>query len=169
MLFRSKDWDPDYGLWHLGRPLSGAIAGLMTVILLSAAGATTQLGNPAAVLAIAFIFGTQERRFFNFLYEVARLIVTVPDDTQKALSLTGIEPASAPTGDVVIVKGAGIDTGATVKLGGAPLTKQRIAADGTSVAGEVPVRPAGADLVDVTVTNGTGTSFTLPNAFTFSS
>ncbi len=31
---KAGGWDDGFSLWHLGRPLSGAIAGLVTVVLL---------------------------------------------------------------------------------------------------------------------------------------
>jgi hypothetical protein len=89
----SEAWDPSFNLWHLGRPVSGAIAGLMTVVLLMAvsSGKDSALSTPV-VYASAFIFGTQERRFFNFLYEVARLIVQVPEEAKTGFVLSDIQP-----------------------------------------------------------------------------
>jgi hypothetical protein len=81
----SDPWDPSYNLWHLGRPASGAIAGLVTVVLLKVVN-NGDLVRPV-VFAAAFIFGTQERRFFNFLYEIARLIVQVPQENSSAPSV----------------------------------------------------------------------------------
>ncbi len=162
-------WDPGFDLWHIGRPFSGGVAGLVTVILLDVvAGSANKPANAQVVYAAAFIFGTQERRFFGFLFEAARLIVQVPgDESSSGLKLTGVQPAEAATGAVVIVKGQGIGADATVKLGSGVLEKLTIASDGSFAAGLVPPRQMGADTVDVVVANANGTSFVLPGKFKY--
>ncbi len=161
-------WNASFNLWHIGRPISGAIAGLMTVVLLQVAnGSTGQLSEPV-VFAAAFIFGTQERRFFNFLYEVARLVVQVPEESKAAnLRISGIQPSEGNAGDVVVITGQGIDRNAVVKLGSAAIDKLAVSAEGTSAAGLIPARPMGADTVDVVVANSSGASFVLPNGFKY--
>lgn len=182
-----QGWNPDFLLWHLGRPISGAVAGVITVVLLyvlngSVTGAATNAAGaagdaaqgvaanghapaPLIVYATAFIFGTQERRFFGLLSEVARLIVHTPaDSASPALELTGIRPAEADTGAVVVVEGHAIDPKATIKLGADALTSVTVASDGNSAAGIVPAHAAGT--LDVTVTNPNGTSFVLTGRFT---
>ena len=62
--YHGDAWDPAYNLWHLGRPISGAIAGLMTVVLLSVVD-KNGLSKPA-VYAAAFIFGNKELKIFQF-------------------------------------------------------------------------------------------------------
>jgi uncharacterized membrane protein YgcG len=71
-------WENRWVLWHLGRPFSGLLAGVVTYALLKA---VFPSGHPAAsvVLAAAFILGTQENRFFEFLNQVGAVIVAVPD------------------------------------------------------------------------------------------
>jgi hypothetical protein len=161
-------WDRSFNLWHFGRPVSGAVAGLMTVVLLS-----TTISDPSklttpVVFSAAFIFGTQERRFFNLLYEVARLIVQVPDDVKSAgLRVTDIQPSEGSAGGVVVITGQGIEPGVTVKLGSAAVEKLTIAGDGTSAAGLIPIRPMSADTVDVVVANTNGASFVLANKFKY--
>ena len=163
-------WDTSFNLWHLGRPVSGAVAGLMTVVLLqvvNANGSDAMLNAPV-VFATAFIFGTQERRFFNFLYEVARLIVQVPEESKTAsLRITGIQPSEGSSGGVVVISGQGIERNASAKLGAAAIEKLTVSADGTSAAGIIPGRPIGADTVDVTVANSSGASFVLPDKFKY--
>jgi hypothetical protein len=155
-------WDRSYNLWHLGRPASGAIAGLMTIVLLQIVNSSPP--SAPVVYAGAFIFGTQERRFFNFLYEVARLIVQVPEEAKSGFALVDIQP---PEGSAVVVTGHGFEPTATVKLGAAAVEKLVVSNDGTTAAGIVPARPPGADSVDVSVVNSGGKSATLPAKFKF--
>ncbi len=159
-------WDRSYNLWHLGRPVSGAIAGLMTVVLLKAINANGELTRPV-VYAAAFIFGTQERRFFNFLYEVARLIVQVPEEAKAGLQVTAIEPAEGSAGAVIVITGQGINSGATVKLGDSLVEKLVVSGDGTTAAGIIPTRPAGPGVVDVVVANSADKNVVLTRRFKF--
>jgi hypothetical protein len=159
-------WDGAYDLWHLGRPISGAAAGLMTVVLLKVLNSTDPQ-QPVAYAA-AFIFGTQEKRFFNFLYEVAKLIVQVPDEAKTTgLGLTGIQPSTGSAGDLFVISGHGIDPKATVKLGTADVVKPIISTDGTTVAGVIPAGPAAGGAVDVIVTNAVDKSATLAGKFSY--
>lgn len=160
-----NEWDDSYNLWHLGRPLSGAVAGGITYLLLRAVNQTDDLTEPV-VYAAAFILGTQERRFFNFLFEAARLIVSVPDEAKPpGFRLGAIQPAQGAAGDTVLVHGHGFAPGLTVTIGGTSLTQIVVAADGTTAAGVLPAHAAGA--VDVSTTNPTGESATLHSAFTY--
>ncbi len=128
--------------------------------------------NPTAtpsepvVYAIAFIFGTQERRFFNFLFEVAALVVRVPNEDQKTgLKGTDIQPAEGREGTLVLIGGQGFAQGATVMIGGNPLANVVVGKDGTSIVGNAPAGAAGA--VDVTIANPTGERVVLPGKFTY--
>lgn len=164
----AKGWDRSFDLWHIGRPFSGAIAGMMTVVLLSAVNTNSHHLTRPVVYAAAFIFGTQERRFFHFLYEVARLIVQVPEEVKnKGLRLTDILPAEGPPGRLVLVTGQGLTPDVKLKLGAAVAEKLTVSADGTSAAAVIPQRPLGADVVDVVIVDSTGVSFTLPTKFKF--
>ena len=72
----AETWDNRWVVWHIGRPFSGMLAGIVTLLLLKAVSSGTP--REAVVLAAAFILGTQERRFFEFLKEVGGVIVAVP-------------------------------------------------------------------------------------------
>jgi len=158
-------WDDGFSLWHFGRPLSGAIAGLVTVVLLSAINPGNNLSEPV-VYAAAFIFGTQEKRFFNFLYEVARLVVQVPNEQAAGgLQVVDVQPPEGKSGTVLMIKGQGFEPGVTVKIGAAGLEMVTVTKDGTALAGLVPAGPAGA--ADVTVTNPGGTSIVLAGKFKY--
>jgi hypothetical protein len=161
----SDGWDHSYNLWHLGRPVSGAVAGLMTVVLLMVVN-SNDLSRPV-VFAAAFIFGTQERRFFNFLYEVARLVVQVPEEQKTGLRITDVQPAEGPSGAVIVIIGQGIDPNATVKLGSIAVEKLVVSNDATTAAGVIPNRPLGTDEVELVVTNPNGTSVSFPRKFKF--
>jgi hypothetical protein len=163
----SEPWDPSYNLWHLGRPVSGAIAGLMTVVLLMAVSSGKEGLSTPVVYASAFIFGTQERRFFNFLYEVARLIVQVPEEAKTAFVLSDIQPPEGGAGSVIVITGTGIEPTATAKLGTVAVDKLVVSSDGTSAAGIVPALPADTGTVDVSITNSAGKSSTLAGRFKF--
>ena len=81
-----SDWGPEevlwggrWPLWYVGRPFSGLIVGIMTFVLLRA---IYPSGTPSVPTfeAAAFILGTQEARFFNFLAKVGELILSVPEN-----------------------------------------------------------------------------------------
>jgi len=159
------DWDDCFNLWHIGRPVSGALTGLITLVLLMAVNPTATPAEPV-VYAIAFIFGTQERRFFNFLSEVAALVVRVPnEDQQVGLKGVDIQPAEGKVGDLVLITGRGFAQGATVTVGNNKLEKVIVAKDGTTIVGTIPSGTAGA--VDVTVANPSGERVVLPGKFTY--
>jgi len=133
-----REWQDAYNLWHYGRPISGAIAGGVILLLLKAVGGD-ELSWPVA-LATAFIIGTQERRFFNFLYEVARLLVQVPGDPQdEAISVMEIHPDRGPRGTELRILGKGFDPAATVWVGSSKLERVVVTRDGTSITGSMPV------------------------------
>ncbi len=162
---RSISGTNSYNLWHFGRPLSGAVAGGITYLLLRAVNQTGDLTEPV-VYAAAVILGTQERRFFNFLSAVARLIVQVPDETKSsAFQLSAIQPTQGTAGETVLLRGHSFAPGLNVTIGGAPLGEVIIAADGTALAGVLPGHDAGA--VDVSATNASGEGATLHGAFTY--
>jgi len=158
-------WDDCFDLWHIGRPISGGLTGLITLVLLLAV--NTSAPNEPVVYAIAFIFGTQERRFFNFLSEVAALVVRVPNDDPNAagLKITDIQPAQGKQGDAVRITGQNFAQGATVTIGTNPLANAVVAQDGTSIAGNVPAGAPG--VVDVTVVNPNGDRAVLKGKFTY--
>jgi len=162
---KAGGWDNGFSLWHFGRPLSGAIAGLVTVVLLSAINPGSDLNGPV-VYSAAFIFGTQEKRFFNFLYEVARLVVQVPNEQAGGgLQVVDVQPPEGKSGTILMIKGRGFDPGVTVKVGAAGLGIVTVAKDGTALAGVVPDGPAGP--ADVTVANPGATSIVLPGKFKY--
>jgi hypothetical protein len=159
----SSGWSDDFDLWHFGRPVSGAITGVITFVLLHVINPSADPSAPV-LYAAAFILGTQEARFFNFLYEVGRIIVQVPEQKTTGLKVTDVQPSEGKAGDVLVVVGQGFVPGVTVTLGGPALTGISVASDGAAVAGIIP---AGAGKVDLVVTNPDGATVTLHNRFTY--
>lgn len=146
------DWQDRYNLWHIGRPVSAGVAGGMTYLLLSIVSAT-QPTQPA-VLAAAFILGTQDRRFFNFLGAVARLVVQVPgEDQQVAMDVTEVHPSQGTPGKKITILGQGFDSGAAVFVGGVRLADVAVSRDGATITGTLP---AGTGSADILVANPDG-------------
>ena len=83
-----------------------------------------------------------------------------------AVIATGISPAFGPAagGSAVSVSGSGFLSGATVTLGGTPLTGVTVAGDG-SITGTTGAHAGGA--VDVVVTNSNGTQATLAGGYSY--
>jgi hypothetical protein len=168
--YGSDAWQARFTLWHLGRPFSGAIAGGVTYLLLLAVSGSTP--SVPVVMAAAFILGTQEKRFFQFLSEVARLVVQVPgESTEKPLAVKEIRPLAAPTGSALTILGEGFDPGVQVMFKDRKLQDVVVSRDGTTVTGRVPEPADGSDTARILVYNpdgpafvGTSTLFTyLPN------
>ena len=167
-----RDWQGTYNLWHLGRPLSGGIAGGITYLLLLAVSGNAP--NTAVVLAAAFILGTQERRFFNFLSEVARIVVQVPGETQEApIEVTEVHPDVGRGGTRLTLLGRGFNPGLTVWLQmrqpkgtvlSAKLEDVVVGRDGTTVTGLVPVGSGEATLL---IENPDGAARVVSTHFTY--
>jgi hypothetical protein len=159
------DWDECFNLWHVGRPFSGGLTGLITLVLLLAINQNAP--NEPIVYSIAFIFGTQERRFFNFLSEVAALVVRVPnEDGDKTLKVASIQPTEGKENALMIVRGAGFQTGVVVTVGDNKLGNVTVSKDGTTIAGVVPAGTAG-NAVDVTIVNPDGGRTVASDKFTY--
>jgi len=162
--YRLQEWSSGgWDLWYFGRPLSGAIVGIMTYWILKVLNSTEP---PTSALAVAaFALGTQEKRFFAFLSEVANLVLTVPSDAQSGLLIKGVQPDHGSAGTPVLIVGQGMRPGCAVTLGGAELAQVVVNPDGTSAAGAVPAGIAPGS-VDVAVTNPDGLARVLKRGFT---
>src|SRR5258707_8745414 len=103
---------------------------------------------------------------FRSLYEVARLVVSVPSEqAEGGLQVVDVQPPEGKSGTVLMIKGRGFEPGVTVKIGAASLEMVTVTKDGTALAGLVPAGPAGA--ADVTVTNPGGASIVLSGKFKY--
>lgn len=152
-------------LWYLGRPLSAAIVGIMTYLLLQVANTSSSPTIPTLAVA-AFVLGTQEKRFFTFVYDVGGLVLTVPEKS-GSLSLKDIQPRTGKEGEVVVASGQAIAQGATLSVGGRPLADVHVSADGTAAAGQLPIKPAEPGPYDIVVANPDGTAFRWPRIFDY--
>lgn len=160
-------WDDCFNLWHIGRPVSGALTGLITLVLLLS---IDQKAPPEPVVyAIAFIFGTQERRFFNFLSEVAALVVRVPNDEKTVgLKITDVQPVEGKEGALVLITGQGFAQGATVTFGSNKLNNAIVSKDGQTIVGNVPAPPEAVPAeVNITVANSASEQVVLPGKFKY--
>jgi len=89
-------WRNDFLLWHLGRPASGAIVGIVVYLVFQAADPS---GRPAAptLAAASFVLGLQEKKFFEWVKQVGAALVDIPGRSHGASAPTGSEPGSAAT------------------------------------------------------------------------
>jgi hypothetical protein len=163
------DWDDSWILWHVGRPFSAAAVGGLTFILLLAVNTgddepVAPLSN-AVVCGTAFVLGTQEKRFFNWLYQVASVIVHAPESgADGAPFVTSVTPPQGSVNSPIVIRGQGFQVGVSVKLGTAALSGLLVSADGTEIHAVVPQLPTGA--ADVTIENPDGRAFVKRGAFT---
>lgn len=160
---QAAEWNEGWWLWYLGRPFTGAIVGAVVYLLLQVANPKEPPSIPSLAVA-AFVLGTQESRFFGFLYEVGKLVLTTPADQQAQLKIAQITPATGNPGAAILITGSGLQPGASGFVDAKPLTAVAVSPNGTSLAGIVP---EGAGLVDVVVSNPDGSSYRLPGAFRY--
>ena len=161
--YSPREWQYKFNLWHLGRPFSGGIAGGVILLLLGTVSGGDLTWQVA--LAAAFVIGTQDRRFFNFLSEVARLIVQVPGDPQDAdLNVSEILPQQGPRGANLRILGTGFDTGATVWVGTSKLENVVVSRDGTTITGTMP---AGSGPTRIWIENPNGAARVISTLFSY--
>ena len=158
------EWDEGWTLWYVMRPFASFVVGLVTFAILQVANTQAQPSVFALALA-AFVFGTQERRFFSFLYEVARLVVSTPGGDGQGLQVTSINPDAGKPGSILMIGGQGFLKDAVVTVGGVDMTDAVPSPDGTSIAGTVP---GGQGTVAVVVTNPDNAARRAPKRFTYS-
>lgn len=160
-------WKNDYNLWHVGRPISGAIAGLIAGFLLYLIIPTEKFSH-VVVYGVAFIFGMQDKAFFDFLAQFAARFLPPSQPTAPVLQITGIDPAKGKGGATVRITGQAIDKTAVVRIGGKPLNGLAIAPDGTSATGTVAqLGLAAGTKVDLAIVNPGGRSIVLLDKFEY--
>lgn len=158
-----KEWPRGrWALWYVSRPFNGIIVGAVVYFALQLAN-TSSAPSMATTSVVAFVLGTQERRFYTFVRALANVFLTVPGDA-TAFTLADISPSKGPAGTTVIVNGYGLLKGTEVTVGGAALLEAQTSRDGTVVAGQIP---PGSGQADVTVTLPSGLARTLKHGFTY--
>ncbi|MEA2873666.1 MAG: hypothetical protein QOH67_3642 [Hyphomicrobiales bacterium] len=161
-------WKDAYNLWHIGRPVSGAIAGMIAGLLFLVF-VPEKSFSFVVLYGVAFIFGMQDRAFFDFLSTFAGRFLPKSDQaTTTALQVTGVTPPEGKAGAEVRIAGQGIDKNAVVRIGGAKLGALVVAPDGTSASGTVPKLTVPKDTkVDLEVINPGGRSIVLLEGFKY--
>lgn len=96
--WQQDNWtEGKWTLWYIGRPFSSAVVGAVTYLIVQVTNPNST-PNIASLGVAAFVLGTQERRFFNLLYEVAKLVLSVPGDPgPDGTSAAGLSPTASPT------------------------------------------------------------------------
>jgi hypothetical protein len=162
-------WTNAFNLWHIGRPLSGAVAGLIVSVLFLLVFPANTL-SPLVLYGVAFIFGTQDAAFFDFLSEFASRFVKTSKQGPVGVRVNSVTPPHGTAGDTLTIVGQGFEPEATVKIGPAKLEKYTMTADGTTISGPLPridgLAPDGR-VLDVIVMNKSGSSAALVGKFIY--
>jgi hypothetical protein len=161
-------WKNDYNLWHIGRPVSGAIAGLIAGLLLYLVVPSDKV-SPVLIYGLAFILGMQDKAFFDLLSQIGGRFLPKSEPTPPVLQVIGIDHTEGKAGQSIKITGQAIDKNAVLRVGGKPLGTPVIAPDGTSASGTVAaLGPAAANTkVDVEVINPGGRSIVLLEKFKY--
>lgn len=164
-------WKNSYNLWHIGRPISGAIAGVI-VALLYLLIVPTEKFSPLVLYGVAFIFGTQDAAFFDFLSTFAgRFLPKSEHAGMTGVQISAVSPPLAGAGAVLTVQGQGFQGDAVLKVGSEPVDHPTVSPDGKTVSGHVPTIPGvpvgRTKIVDVVVANVDGSSAALAGKFTY--
>jgi hypothetical protein len=162
-------WSNAFNLWHIGRPISGAIAGIIVALLFILVFPANTLSN-LVLYGVAFIFGTQDAAFFNFLSEFAARFVKTSKQGPVGVRINSITPPQATPGDTVTIQGQGFEAEATLKVGPGKIEKYTMTADGTTISGILPTiadLPAGNQTLDIIVMNKSGSSAALVGKFIY--
>jgi hypothetical protein len=160
-------WRNDYNLWHIGRPVSGAIAGLIAGLLLYLVVPVDKF-SPVLIYGLAFILGMQDKAFFDFLSQIGGRFLPKSDAPPPILLVIGIDPTEGKGGVSIKITGQAIDKNAVLRVGGKPLGTPVVAPDGTSASGTVALLGLAANTkVDVEVINPGGRSIVLLDKFKY--
>jgi hypothetical protein len=160
-------WKNDYNLWHIGRPVSGAIAGLIAGLLLYLVVPVDKF-SPVLIYGLAFILGMQDKAFFDFLSQIGGRFLPRSDPPPPILQVIGIDPTEGKGGVSIKITGQAIDKNAVLRVGGKALGTPVIAPDGTSASGTVALLGLAANTkVDVELINPGGRSIVLLDKFKY--
>jgi hypothetical protein len=141
----ANDWDPSYKYWHWARPIVGAVAGSVVVLIMQAgilAVGSASAKNNTFYYIVAFLVAYREETFRELIKRAVDVVIG-PGTAPAAPVVTGMTPATGPVagGTVVTVNGSGLSNVRAVSFGTANATF-RVVSDGqlsiTSPAGSAP-------------------------------
>lgn len=163
-------WSNAFNLWHIGRPISGAIAGLIVAMLFILVFPTGTLSN-LVLYGVAFIFGTQDAAFFEFLSEFAARFVKPTKQGTVGVRINAVSPVHAGPGAILTIQGQGFEPEATVKIGSEQILQYTMTADGATISAVIPrlknVEVGKDQPADIIVFNKNGSSAALVGKFTY--
>jgi len=164
------DWNPEFNLWHLSRPLVGAALAVVAVLILQAGVLATGTkpsaaaeGTPQNLLyyLVAFLVGYREETFRDLIKRLVDLILS-PAATPARPTIASLSPVNGPIagGGTVKILGSGFVGTSAVTFGSATATF-KVDSDG-QISADLPASPAtGAVTVTVKTKGGAATaSFT---------
>jgi len=163
------DWNPEFNLWHLSRPLVGAALAVVAVLILQAGvlATGTKPSAPAEVpqnllyYLVAFLVGYREETFRDLIKRLVDLILA-PAATPAKPTITSLSPVNGPIagGGTVKILGSGFVGTSALTFGSATATF-KVDSDG-QISADLPASPAaGAVTVTVKTKGGAATaSFT---------
>lgn len=162
----AHDWETRWNLWHVARPILGAITGsvafvLVVVVLKAAGGEDVELQDTAIAMAmafsIAFLVGYKEQYFLEMVSKVAEVLFAT-GDTPAPGDVFSLAPGALDFGEVPVNTAATRTATVTVTPGTrvAPLGPQDpvVAQQGNEFTAAAAVAPAalGVTTQDVVVT-----------------
>lgn len=167
-----SDWDPEFTLWHLSRPLIGASLAIVGVLILQAGilasgtqPASAPQGTPKNLLyyLVAFLVGYREVTFRELIKRLVDLIFT-PAAAPLKPTITSLSPDTSPLagGGSVKILGTGFEAPVRVSFGSEPAT---FTADSDGQISAVIPASSTAGRVGVTVKTKVG-SATAPFTYT---
>lgn len=119
-----------WGLWYIERPFNGFIIGVMTYIILNILSANEP--TLAVLAGSAFILGLQEKKFFEKIKELSKLILTTKED----MIINSVQPEEAVSEDTLTIAGTEL-TGAKIFVAH-PLEEVKVSPDGNTATGKLP-------------------------------
>jgi hypothetical protein len=137
-----KDWDETYFLWHVARPIVGALVGVVAVLIFLAGvlavgaqsgGASTEASTGDKDLlyyVVAFVVGYREETFRGLIKRAADLLFTSPA-AGSAPVISAIDKDHGPIdgGDEVKISGSGFAGTTSVQFGSARAPKFTVNSD----------------------------------------
>jgi hypothetical protein len=180
--YGQKDWDPKYNYWHIGRPLFGAVLGIVAfftyLLIIMSAGAYPPFisGGSAAPAAkdyivyyvVAFLVGYREETFRELIRRVTDLILKPGSMTANTPAVTfkqagvvianwDFRTVTAPGSSNITIDientGKGVLKSPSVTLDSSTATGFKIAND--MLTGSAELKPGEVKSIDVNFTTST--------------